>query len=175
MLDTGKTLGLKCTAPDTFEAVTKVAADDCNEPKICALADAPAPPADGGLDCSYADTKEFEEFTCACSDVTLTPAGGTGHPQCAFTGVWQAPGTWHTCAAADTNTDTSGTDTGGTDTGGTETSGTDTSGTDGKRRRRDVESEYFDLDDEEIDLYDSLHARSKRAASANYIKVDTIK
>ena len=170
MLDVGKTLGLKCTAPDTFEDLTKVAADDCKEPKVCALADGPAPPADGGLTCSYADTKEFEEFTCTCTDASLTPAGGTGHPKCAFTGVWQAPGTWHTCAA-----DTSGTDnTGGTDsTGGTDnTGGTDDTANGRKRRRRDVESDYFDIDDEEIDLYDdSFHARSKRAASANYIKV----
>ena len=47
MLDTGKTLGLKCTVPDTFEALTKVAADDCSEPKICALGDAAAWPVQG--------------------------------------------------------------------------------------------------------------------------------
>ena len=177
VLDVGKTLGLKCTAPDTFEDLTKEAANDCREPNVCVLAGGPAPPADGGLQCSYTDTKEFEEFTCACTDNTLTPAGGTGNPKCAFTGVWQAPGTWPTCAA-----DTSGGDaTGGAESGGDGTgdaasggdgSGGAASGGDGKRRRREVESDYYDIDDEEIDLYDDLfHVRSKRAASANYIKV----
>ncbi len=232
VLDVGKTLGLKCTAPDTFEDLTKEAANDCREPNVCVLAGGPAPPADGGLQCSYTDTKEFEEFTCACTDNTLTPAGGTGNPKCAFTGVWQAPGTWPTCAADTSGGDatggaesggdgtgdaasggdgsggaasggaasggdgtggaasggdgTGGDGTGGDGTGGAASGGDGTggdgtggdgtggaaSGGDGKRRRREVESDYYDIDDEEIDLYDDLfHVRSKRAASANYIKV----
>ena len=215
---------MKCTAPDTFEAVSKVAADDCREPKVCAAADGTAPPTDGGLDCSYVDTKEFDEFVCACSDASLTPTGGTGHPKCAFTGVWQDPGTWHSCAAADSgesdnnpsgeanpngdDTNQSGDETnpsvdetnpsggetnpsggetnpsggetnpsgGETNPSGDETNpSSDETNSSGKRRRRQVESDdYFNIDDEEIDLYDSIHTRSKRAASANYIKVKNI-
>ena len=154
VMDTGPTVGVTCSGPDTFDAIS-VSSDTCRDAVTCEAADGIAPPPASGLDCTYTTMQEFNEFTgCTCTDTALTPEGGDGHPSCTKLG-WSEPTNWASCIAPVV-----------------ETNATSNATTNTTRKRREAFEDFEEIEENQYDIaLDHTHIRSKRALSQNYIKV----